>query len=159
MYDLITNKLSIEYGSVFTGFTSIDIAQEYLKRGGKLNPSTKVDFDYYFPGSGYSKTALTDSMPKNYLCEGSGSAIIHLPDGREDSISISIYADITGHDLKIGDHHNLFLQYGINDVMNHTDEIPNRHPPLSDNVTIRFLVNGNPIRIMDVGKSKATLVL
>jgi len=84
-------------------------------------------------------------MPPQYLCEGSGSAIIYNPGVQPDVISISVYRDTSGH-LPEGDHHNLFLQYEVGGKKTHTDKIPNRHIPLKDGVVVKPFVDNIEIK-------------
>jgi hypothetical protein len=141
---LYGKKAVFEYGpSSASELTTLDIAEWYQNLGGTIEPDTEIEFVSYFPGTPYEKTAFANKMPETYLCEGSGSAVIHQPDGKIDHLSISIYRDTTGHALTtMGDHYNLFLQYkiGRNNV-DQTDEIPNRHLPLGEGVIVRALLD------------------
>lgn len=140
-------KVTFEYGAINAPeLIPIDIKQKYQYLGGKIEPETEIEFSSYFPGSPYKRTALTSNMPLEYLCEGSISCIIYNPNNQVDVLSISAYRDKRGHAPNIGDHHNLYLQYQINGKIDHTNEIPNRHIPLSEGVIIRALVDDKEVQ-------------
>lgn len=103
----------------------------------------EVDSSSYSPGKPYPKTALTDSMPPEYLCLGSLWVNFHRPNNQTDTLAISVYRDLRGH-IPV-DHYNLYLQHEIDGVRNHTDKIPNRHIPLGDGVIMRFLADDDVI--------------
>jgi len=147
-FKLYKKKAVFEYGSSNANeLTTLDIAEWYQKLGGKIEPDTEIEFVSYFPGSPYERTALANRMPQTYLCEGSGSAVIHQPGGQVDHLSISIYEDITPRALQMtAGHHNLFLQYKIGkNPIDQTNEIPNRHLPLTDNVIIKACLDEQEI--------------
>jgi hypothetical protein len=142
-YKLRETSATFRYGALDTAnndLTCLDIKKAYQNLGGVIAPDTEIDFDTYFPEHPYEKTALTENMPLNYRCEGSGSARIYQPDGKVDVISISVYRDARG-DQPIGDHHNLFLQYEISGKKAHTNRIENRHIPLRDGVVIKPFID------------------
>jgi hypothetical protein len=142
-YRLCDVTAAFRYGALDTAdndLTCLDIKKVYQSFGGVITPDTEIDFETYFPAYPYEKTALTEHMPTNYLCEGSGSARIYQPDGKIDVISISVYRDTKG-DQPIGDHHNLFLQYEINCEKTHTVNIENRHILLRDGVVVKPFVD------------------
>jgi len=137
-----------KYGTLGTPddqLTCLDIKKWYQNLGGQITPDTEIEFATYFPGKPYEKTALTKKMPKDYLCEGSGSAIIYQPDGHSDVISLSVYRDTKGLQL-IGDHRNLFLQYEIDGNRSHTDDIENRHIPLNKSIIIKPFINKSEVK-------------
>jgi hypothetical protein len=145
---LYGKKAVFEYGpSTANRLTSLDITEWYQNLGGTIQTETEIEFVPHFPGTPYEKTALTNEMPKTYLCEGSGSAVIYQPDGQIDHLSISIYRDTTGHALTtMGDHYNLFLQYKIgNNNIDQTDKIPNRHLPLENGVVLKGLLDQHEV--------------
>lgn len=145
-FKLSDRRVTFEYGALNAPeLTPLNIKQRYRYLGGKIEPETEIEFSSYFPGSYYERTALTSEMPPEYLCAGSISCIIHQPNRRVDVLSISAYRDKRGHAPTIGDHHNLFLQHQIDGEINHTNEIPNRHIPLSEGVVIRALVDDEEV--------------
>jgi len=147
-YRLIDVEAHFRYGSLGTtdgSLTCLDIKKWYQNLGGRITPYTYIEFETYFPGKPYRKTDLTDDMPENYLCEGSGSAVIYRPNGQVDVISVSVYKDIRGDQLAV-DHHNLYLQYQINGKKDHTNKIPNRHIPLQNGVIIKPFINSAEIK-------------
>ncbi|MHA1386650.1 MAG: hypothetical protein ACTSR3_23090 [Candidatus Helarchaeota archaeon] len=145
-FKLSDRRVMFEYGALNAPkLTPLDIKQRYRYLGGKIEPETEIEFSSYFPGSYYERTALTSKMPPEYLCVGSISCIIHQPNSRDDVLSISAYRDKSRHAPTIGDHHNLFLQYQIADEINHTNEIPNRHIPLSEGVLIKAVVDDEEV--------------
>lgn len=143
---LHNRKVTFKYGTLESNqLTTLDIKQWYQNLGGKIDPSTKVEFFSYFPGRPYEKTTLTSKMPPNYLCEGSVWLNFCQPNGQIDVLALSVYRDTKGGQKykgkPIGDHRNLFLQYEIGDKKTHIDEIPNRHIPLEDGVIIKAIVD------------------
>lgn len=131
-YEVWGKSLSFRWGTSPQELSgSINVITEYLSRGGHISPGTKVEFSSTFPPETYRKTALTDHMPNECECAGSMSAAFYNPNGKQDYISISDYFDLTGHDPKLGDHHNLYLQWQIGNEKAHTDEICYRHIPLA----------------------------
>jgi len=147
---LYDKKVTFRYGSLCAKeLTCLDIAQWYQKLGGTIEPSTEIEFHSYFPGSPYTRTALTNKMPPTYLCDGSISCFIYQPNGQTDVISLSAYRDTTrgAMDSSIGVHRNMFLQYEIAGLApNHIDKIPNRHIPLKEDVIIKASVDDTEIK-------------
>jgi hypothetical protein len=123
----------------------IDIKSCYLNLGGKVSPETEVEFTTFFPGKPYEKTALTEKMPSTYLCEGSGSAIIYNPGSQPDAISVSVYRDTSKHS-GMEEHHNIYLQYNVGTKLDHLNNIPERHIPLSKNVVIKPFIDGEEVK-------------
>jgi len=146
-YKIFGKKFSFKWGESPENLSgSIDVTKEYLNRGGQISPDTEVEFTSTFPPETYKKTALTDHMPDTYECAGSMSTAIHQPNRKTDFMSISDYFDLTGHDKKLGDHHNLYLQYQIGDNKPcHTDEIPHRHIPLANTLYVAAYINDEKV--------------
>ncbi len=142
-FKLENSEAVFKYGTLATSddkLTCLDIKQTYVDLGGKISADTEIEFDKYFPSEPYARTALTDRMPKTYLCMGSGSARMYNPGIQPDVVSISVYRDTSGHS-RTGDHYNLFLQYEIGGQKDHTDKIQNRHILLKDGVVIKSFVD------------------
>jgi len=138
------SRITLNYGALNAQeLTVVNVKQFYVVQGGKIEPETFVQFTPHFPGSPYSKTALTSSMPPTYLCRGSINAHFCQPDGNVDIVSISVYEDTTKKASKSSTsiHFNLFLQYDINGIRKHTDKIPNRHIPLREGVILKAFVD------------------
>lgn len=151
-YKIYGRKVSFKYYSSGDGIpTYLDISKVYQELGGKIEQETELDFEEYFPGTPYEKTALTDKMPPAHLCEGSGSAVFYQPDGRVDHLAISVYRDTTGHS-NMGDHHNLRLQYKIGGKETKQKErIQNNHIPLQHSVILEGIVDGKKVFSKEVG--------
>ena len=142
-----TKKIEFVYTDTGSGAVStIDVMKEFVNRGGALSPNTEIEFSEYFPNLGYKKTALTNSMPVNYLCMGSMSLSVYEGSNYVGGIALSVYKDTTGHDPKFGDHKNLFLQYETSREKDHTEKIPNRHIKLTDRLSIEALLNGKQMK-------------
>ena len=145
-FKLSDRRVTFEYGALnVPKLTPLNIIQKYRYFGGKIGPETEVEFSSFFPGSYYERTALTSKMPPAYLCAGSMSSIFYQPNGQVDVLSVSAYRDESGHAPTIGNHHNLYLQYRIDNRIKHTNKIPNRHIPLSEGVVIRALVDSKEV--------------
>jgi len=138
------SRIAFSYGALNAQeLTEVDVKQFYVAQGGKIKPETFVQFTSHFPGSQYTKTALTSSMPPTYLCRGSINAHFCQPDGIVDVVSISVYEDTAKKARKssTGIHFNLFLQHDINGIRKYTGKIPNRHIPLREGVILKAFVD------------------
>ena len=138
------SRIAFSYGALNAQeLTEVDVKQFYVAQGGKIKPETFVQFTSHFPGSPYTRTALTSSMPPTYLCRGSINAHFCQSDGIVDVVSISVYKDTAKKTRKssTGIHFNLFLQHDINGVRKHTDKILNRHIPLREGVILKAFVD------------------
>ncbi len=138
------SRIAFSYGALNAQeLTEVDVKQFYVAQGGKIKPETFVQFTSHFPGSPYTKTALTSSMPPTYLCRGSINAHFCQPDGIVDVVSISVYEDTAKKARKssTGIHFNLFLQHDVNGIRKHTGKIPNRHIPLREGVILKAFVD------------------
>lgn len=84
-------------------------------------------------------------MPSTYLCMGSMSAHFYENNQYIGGIAVSIYQDLTKHDLPTGDHYNAYLQWEVKGTLNHTNRIQNRHIPLNNSVTLKGLTDQKEI--------------
>ena len=119
----------------------IDVKQKFIDLGGKIKPNTQMGFSSDFPGSGYNKSALTQTavLPPTHLCMGSMSACFIQPEGRIDALSIAVYRDTSGHNSKVGNHFNLHLQWEIEGEVHDSKNIEHHVIPISDGASIRLL--------------------
>lgn len=142
------SNMTFSYGTIGAQqLTVIDVKKVYTSLGGSITPETSVQFSPHLPNRAYSRTALTSGMPPTYLCRGSINAHFLHPDGRVDVVSISVYHDTSrGAQLSpLGPHLNLFLQYDINGVRNHTNNIPNRHIRQDQGLILKASVGASDI--------------
>ncbi len=148
-YRLRNGQITFEYGSQNSPqLTPLNVNEWYRKLGGQIFPNTEIEVSSYFPGEPYEYTALTRTrpMPPTYLCEGSLSISFYTPNRNTDVLSISAYRDTSDHDPTLEEHHNIYLQYEVSCIKDHTDEIPDRHIPLQEGVIIRALLNDKELK-------------
>ena len=140
-------NISMEYGDANLGqFSTLNVVQEFINRGGSISPHTEIEFSKYFPNSPYPQTALTNQMPPNYLCMGSMSVRFYDGNQRIGGIAVSMYQDLTQHDRRMGDHYNAYLQWETQGKKpEHTECIPNRHIPLTNKVILKGFLDQNEV--------------
>ena len=149
-YKIHKKKIIFRWGTHPTDlFGSLDVTQAYASLEGSISPQTRVEFSSTFPTSTYKKTALTNKMRDEYQCAGSLTARIYEPKKSPDYMSISDYFDLTGHDPKFGDHHNLYLQHKIGkQPVDHTDKYLNqeeRHIKLEKKLYVAAFIDDEKV--------------
>ena len=149
-YSIYEKKLVFCWGTSPTDlYGRLDITQVYRDLGGSISPKTEVKFSSTFPIATYSKTALTNKMRDEYQCAGSLTAAIYNPGKPIDYLSLSDYFDLTMHDPDFGDHHNLYLQYQMqNQKPGHTEKYmkqEDRHIELKEKLFVTAYIDGKKV--------------
>jgi hypothetical protein len=143
--DVYGKRLVIKWNVDGENEGSIDVIEEYVRRGGTVPEGTQVELSATFPLEPYKQTALTDNMPDNYLCAGSISTRFYQHNGAQGVIAISDYLDLTGHLPDLGDHQNLYIQWEVEGVTGHQGGFEGRHIELDKKLVFSVYLNDEKI--------------